>query len=105
MMDMHTICAAVEAYGTDNARYPQGVSTWPGLKALINPHFVKEPPDQDGWQHPWEVGTSTGDDYTVVSPGRDGIAGPRTGGTTNSFDCDIVFSNGVFYQWPEGPQG
>jgi len=23
---------------------------------------------------------------------------------TNSFNCDIVFSNGQFYQWPQGTQ-
>jgi len=104
MMDMHTICAAVEAYATDNALYPQGVATWPALKAIINPHFMKEPPDQDGWQHGWEVGTSNGYDYSVMSTGKDGLAGPRSGGRTMSFDCDIVFSNGLFFQWPEGTQ-
>lgn len=104
MMDMRTISAAVEAYGTDNARYPQGVTTWVGLKAIINPHFMKEPPDVDGWNHPWEVGTNSGYDYTVASPGKDGTPGPRTGGATTAFDCDIVFSNGLFFQWPEGTQ-
>ena len=104
MMDMRTICAAVEAYATDNALYPQGVATWPALKAIINPLFMKEPPDQDAWQHTWEVGTNGGTDYTVASTGKDGIAGARTGGRTTSFDCDIVFSNGQFFQWPEGTQ-
>jgi len=104
MMDMRTIGAAVEAYGTDNARYPQGVATWPALKSEINPHFMKDPPDVDGWQNPWEVGTAAGYDYTLVSTGKDGATGPRAGGTTGAFDCDIVFSNGLFYQWPEGTQ-
>jgi len=104
MMDMHTIGAAVEAYGTDNARYPTGIATWSALKSQINPHFMKEPPGEDGWQHPWEVGTTTGDDYTLVSIGKDGAVGPRSGGTTNEFDCDILFVNGHFYQWPEGTQ-
>lgn len=104
MMDMHSIGAAVEAYGTDNARYPVGINTWPALKAQINPHFMKEPPGEDGWQHAWEVGTNTGTDYTLVSVGKDGIVSPRAGGTTNEFDCDIVFADGRFYQWPEGTQ-
>jgi type II secretion system protein G len=104
MMDMRTIGQAVEAYGTDNANYPSGVTTWVGLKAIINPHFMKEPPDFDGWMHLWQVGTNSGDDYSVVSQGKDGIDGPRTGGTTTQFDCDIVFTNGQFFQWPQGTQ-
>jgi len=104
MMDMHTIGAAVEAYGTDNARYPMGITTWPALKTQINPHFMKEPPGEDGWQNPWEVGTTTGADYTLVSTGKDGAVSPRAGGTTTEFNCDIVFTNGRFYQWPEGTQ-
>ena len=104
MMDMHTIGAAVEAYGTDHARYPQGIANWSALRNQINPHFMKEPPGEDGWQNAWEVGTTTGDDYTLVSTGKDGAVGPRPGGTTHVFDCDIVFVNGRFYQWPEGTQ-
>jgi len=104
MMDMHTIGAAVEAYGTDNARYPLGIANWPALRAQINPHFMKEPPGEDGWQHAWEVGTTTGNDYTLASTGKDGAVSPRPGGTTSLFDCDIVFTNGHFYQWPEGTQ-
>src|SRR5262245_15123665 len=104
MADMRTICSAVEAYATDNALYPIGVSTWPSLKAIINPHFMKMPPDADAWSNMWDVSSTSGTDYTVASVGKDGLTGPRTGGQTNAFDCDIVFSNGRFFQWPEGPQ-
>jgi len=104
MGDIRTIATAVEAYSTDNARYPMGVSTWPPLKAILNPHFVKSPPDADAWAYTWDVGASAGYDYTVASVGKDGAVGPRPGGGTMQFDCDIVFSNGRFFQWPEGPQ-
>jgi len=104
MADIRTIGVAVEAYSTDNARYPQGVATWPGLKVIINPHFMREPPDVDGWQNGWEVDAVTGVDYTLVSEGKDGAIGPRTGGQTGYFDCDILFVNGRFYQWPTGTQ-
>jgi general secretion pathway protein G len=104
MGDLRTIATAVEAYSVDQARYPIGVSTWPTLKAIINPHFVKSPPDADGWANTWDVEATTGYDYTVASFGKDGAAGPRTGGPTTRFDCDILFVNGQFFQWPQGPQ-
>jgi type II secretion system protein G len=102
--DMRTIASAVEAYATDNAMYPGGISDWPTLKGIINPHFMRQPPDMDGWSNTWEATATAGRDYTVASVGKDGAAGPRTGGSTSAFDCDIVFSNGRFFQWPEGPQ-
>jgi type II secretion system protein G len=104
MADMRTIGQAVEAYGTDNARYPFGIVTWGALKPILHPHFMKDPPDVDGWNNGWEVDSSSGTDYSIVSAGKDGADGPRTGGTTQQFDCDIVFSDGRFFQWPQGTQ-
>lgn len=104
MGDLRTIASAVEAYSTDNATYPMGVGDWPALKAIINPHFMKSPPDSDGWAHGWEASSMGGRDYTVASVGKDGVVGSRAGGSTSQFDCDIVFSSGRFFQWPEGPQ-
>ena len=104
MADLRTIATAVEAYSTDNATYPLGVANWPALKAIINPHFMKSPPDSDAWSHPWDVSSTGGYDYTVASVGKDGAVDSRPGGATTLFDCDIVFSNGRFFQWPEGPQ-
>jgi general secretion pathway protein G len=104
MADVRTIATAVEAYSTDNARYPVGIVSWPSMRVILNPHFVKSPPDTDGWSHLWDVAASSGDDYTVASLGKDGAGDARPGGGTNQFDCDIVFTNGRFFQWPEGPQ-
>ena len=104
MADVRTICAAVEAYATDNAMYPLGVTDWPSLRTLINPHFMRQPPDADGWSNTWDVSSVDGVDYSVSSLGKDGIAGPRTGGPTQNFNCDIVFSDGLFFQWPQGTQ-
>ena len=42
--------------------------------------------------------------YTLISYGKDGIPGPLTGGPTSSYDCDIVYANGQFFQWPQGGQ-
>ena len=77
MADMRTIASAVEAYSTDNAIYPVGISDWPSLKAIINPHFMKSPPDADAWSNTWDVSAVGGYDYTVASVGKDGTAGTR----------------------------
>jgi type II secretion system protein G len=105
MSDMRTICTAVEAYSTDTALYPLGISNWAALKPIINPYFIKNPPDADGWNNGWDAATTaSGSDYTVASTGKDALPDSRTGGITSAFDCDIVFSDGRFFQWPQGTQ-
>ena len=48
---------------------------------------------------------AAGSGYTIRSAGKDGITeGSPSGGATKSFDCDIMFVNGQFVQWPEGSQ-
>jgi type II secretion system protein G len=105
MGDMRGICTAIEAYATDNANYPANQSAWSTIKVHLNPHFIREPPDEDGWSNGWDVATSTnGSDYSLSSFGKDGVLSSRSGGATTDFDCDIVYSNGGFFQWPEGTQ-
>jgi len=105
MMDLHSIAEATEAYGVDHAAYPSGVANWLTMKPLISPFFIREPPDADGWSHPWEASTdSPGQSYTLASLGKDGSQGAWAGGITSSFNCDIVFSDGRFFQWPQGTQ-
>jgi len=105
MADMRTISAATEAYSTDNSNYPKSAASWSALKVSIDPYFIKAPPDADGWGNGWDAASdATGADYTMASFGKDAAAGPRTGGMTTDFNCDIVFSNGRFFQWPEGTQ-
>ena len=105
MGDQRGISTAIEAYATDNARYPLNIPSWGVMKPHLNPHFIREPPDDDGWNNDWDAETSTnGSVYTISSLGKDGVLGSRPGGPTTDFDCDIVYSNGGFYQWPEGTQ-
>ena len=105
MSDLHSIAEAIEAYHIDKGSYPMGVSDWPTLQVYISPFFIKAPPDKDGWSHTWAVATSApGTSYTVASLGKDGYPDSWTGGTTGSFNCDIVFSDGQFFQWPQGTQ-
>ena len=105
MSDLRTIGTAVEAYATDTAVYPQSIPSWATLKPIVDPYFIRMPPDADGWSNGWDASTtSTGSDYTLASYGKDGILSSRPGGQTTDFNCDIVFSHGQFYQWPEGTQ-
>jgi type II secretion system protein G len=105
MMDLHSIAEATEAYGVDHALYPAGMASWASMKPLISPFFIRDPPNTDGWAHTWESTTDTqGRSYTLVSLGKDGILGAWSFGMTSSFNCDIVFSDGQFVQWPQGTQ-
>ena len=106
MSDLHSIGEAIEAYHIDHASYPHGVTDWATLQNCISPFFIKAPPEMDGWAHIWSVSTNgEGTSYTVVSLGKDGYPESSwTGGMTGNFNCDIVFSTGQFFQWPQGTQ-
>ena len=105
MADVRAIGTAVEAYAVDTACYPMGMANWAALKAMVDPYFIKTPPDADGWNNPWDAGTtSNGSNYSVSSFGKDGLLSARPGGPTTDFNCDIVFTVGQFYQWPQGTQ-
>jgi len=105
MSDLRTIGTAVEAYATDTALYPLNMANWAALKPIIDPYFIRMPPDADGWSNTWDAKTSAaGTDYTLASYGKDGSLSVRPGGQTTDFNCDILFSHGQFFQWPEGTQ-
>ncbi len=105
MSDLRTIGTAVEIYAIDNATYPKSLSNWSGLRGILSPAHLRTPPDIDGWGLTWDVDTAAdGSDYTLSSIGKDGLIGSRSGGSTSDFDCDVVFVNGSFFQWPEGMQ-
>ncbi|HEU4401545.1 MAG TPA: type II secretion system protein GspG [Candidatus Polarisedimenticolia bacterium] len=105
MSDLRTISTAVEAYAVDTSCYPLGMANWASLKTMVDPYFIKDPPNADGWGNTWDAGTTpNGSDYTIASYGKDALTSGRTGGQTSNFNCDILFVNGRFFQWPEGTQ-
>ncbi|HEU4402810.1 MAG TPA: hypothetical protein VFT43_11955 [Candidatus Polarisedimenticolia bacterium] len=57
---------------------------------------------KDAWGHPFQYRSDReGTQYVLVSYSTDGAYdGLGKVGPTDSFDCDIVFSNGDFIQWP-----
>jgi len=109
MADIRMIATAAEAYASDNNVYPESL-------AVLAPKYIKTVPARDAWGHQFEyecltdeTGKCTG--YVIVSGGKNGhpeesprelAAHPR--GPTTNFDCDIVYSNGTFAEYPEGVQ-
>ncbi|HJW14872.1 MAG TPA: hypothetical protein VJ776_09255, partial [Thermoanaerobaculia bacterium] len=73
----------------------------------LTPTYIATVPRADGWGRAnlYNV-TSPGDNYNLISYGRDNSKTPGTPicGTTTDFNDDIIYSNGTFLQWPEGTQ-
>jgi type II secretion system protein G len=119
MADMRTMATAWEARATDVNRYNAAGVTFPTTNATIDnlstflaPTYVKTFPMKDGWGTNWGLGVdqawgnaSPAQVYAILSYGKDAAAQSTwSGGATTNFDCDIVYSNGTFLQYPEGVQ-
>jgi len=111
MADIRTVGTAVEAYAVDMAFYP----TWTEGPVIagstfvgnLEPTYVKTIPREDGWRTPFYA-SSQSRFYTLASAARDkllsGALTSYSAGITSDMDCDIVYSNGSFVQYPEGVQ-
>jgi len=107
MADMRSIGTAVESYAVDNNFYPKSMTNQPasGISGYVSPIYIKTVPTTDGWNNAWDCdSTGGGTQYTITSPAKDGTQGSQTGGQTTDFNCDILFANGQFFQWPQGTQ-
>jgi len=105
--DIKSIGSALENYAVDNNVYPKGLTNADAgvVAGFVSPLYLRKVPPADGWNNPWHIETSAnGTLYTITSYGRDGQPGPVNGGPTGGLDCDIVYTNGSFYQWPQGAQ-
>lgn len=106
MSDIRALGEAIESYAIDATIYPTSADMT-ALRNVVVPVYTRVWTPSDGWQHPivYQPDTTPGRGYTLQSPGKDGvIEGSPTGGATGDLDCDIIFSNGAFVQWPEGRQ-
>ncbi len=117
MADIRTIATAVEAYAADKNGYPN-VNSIDELRPLLVPTYIRSLPSYDGWAGPYRYvcsglkdGACTG--YVVGSGGKDlrferedlrEYAGSQPVKTTN-FDCDLIYSNGDFIEYPEAEGG
>ena len=120
MADMRSIATAWEARATDFNKYNAAgaaVATagqavaYSDLSAYLSPTYIKSLPAKDGWGNAFEYsadkawGNATAAQvYAIQSGGKDGSMVAAIGGATTSFDCDIIYSNGSFTQFPEGIQ-
>ena len=103
MADMRSIGTAVESYAVDNNFYPKNQAAVP--TTFISPIYIRTVPATDGWNTNWEFASDTnGTQYTIESWAKDATDNADSNSQTGSFDCDIVFVNGQFYQWPQGTQ-
>ena len=117
MADIRSIATAWEARATDVNQYTAaGASiTWPvtaitvdGVENMLSPTYIKKLPQYDGWSNKFMVGSRL-NSYSIESYGADktnedenSLQGNLI--ITNSFDCDIIFSEGNFVKYPEGVQ-
>ena len=110
MADMRTIATGIEQYEVDNNFYPKVGSGITTVATFLEPTYVKKIPRVDGWNQTFVFrGDATnGNDYTIMSYGKNHVAGPNTtyaeGTKTTNFNDDIVYMDGHFVQWPEGMQ-
>lgn len=116
MADMRALATAIEAYAVDNNLYPPascpegafttyGKTMTEGGIAGLTPTYIGRAVSADGWNRAMLYNTTEGrSDYNIVSLGRDGEAQAPSCGTTTNFNDDMIYANGSFLQWPEGPQ-
>ena len=107
MADMRSIGTACESYAVDNNFYPKGMTNTgaAGVSSYVAPIYIKTVPTTDGWNNAWHIdSTGPGSQYTITSYAKDNLNGTNNGGQSTDFNCDIVFANGQFFQWPQGTQ-
>jgi type II secretion system protein G len=116
MADMRSISTAWEARAVDMNVYNAAGLEWPpptvpvtALEGMLTPTYVKKIPVYDGWNVAFRVSDNVANSYSIKSYGADKtenttVTSANTGITTNNFECDIIFSEGNFVQYPEGVQ-
>lgn len=115
MADIRGIAVAWEARAVEESSYaPSGMTlcctvavTHNDMEEMLAPTFIKNVARLDGWDNTLVFAVNdAGTSYLIRSHGRGGIPdSDLVGGATTKFDCDIVYSNGAFIQYPDGLQG
>jgi type II secretion system protein G len=123
MADMRSVATAWEARATDVNKYnaagaltiPTSEVTSAQLSGALSPTYIKTVPGKDGWGENFRFradqafsATTNAQTYMIWSSGKPqgttSFESAPNGGATTRFDCDILFSNGSFVQYPEGVQ-
>ncbi len=113
MAEMRSVATAWEARATDFNDYSAAGLSWPNavdpitlLADSLEPTYIKKVPKYDGWNTELRVGATT-NSYSIRSWGADrqpGVDNTTQFMTTNYYDCDIIFADGQFVQYPDGVQ-
>jgi general secretion pathway protein G len=104
MSDMRSIAEGIEMYQQDHYFYPEFAETGLDSLASVLNMYVKPFRATDGWNRTYRY-AAEGSYYTLTSYGSDGQPdGSFANGPTRNFRSDILYSTGVFVQWPEGIQ-
>jgi type II secretory pathway pseudopilin PulG len=115
MVSLRSVALAWEERASETARYnaagiagasvPVAASD---LESALAPTYIKLMPLHDGWNDDLKFfadiaygASQPAQKYVIVSAGRDGSFETTSPiGATYNFDCDIIYSNGNFLQWP-----
>ncbi len=111
MADLRTVGTATEAYAVDASQYPSVSADQPvsaEFNDYLQPTYIKSAPQADGWRTAFHA-SSNPQFYSIGSAGKNktfegNLDSYSIGTLTGDMDCDIVFSNGSFIQYPEGVQ-
>lgn len=102
MADLRSMGTAVESYAVDANVYPVA-STAATLATVVEPIYIKNMPEEDGWGGTFQVDSSTVT-YTLYSFGKDGTGTDCANLLTTTFIDQICFIDGQFVRYPEGAQ-
>jgi type II secretion system protein G len=113
MADIRSIATAWESYAVDYNQYSAAAQditfeTLDGeLAELISPTYIRSFPANDAWGTEWRFEVddqARAQAYRISSAGKNREFETAGEGATNHFDCDIIYENGSFVQYPEGIQ-
>ena len=119
MADMRTIATAWESRLTETGRYNAAAVAFPtvsialaDLSKYCAPTYVRNFPWTDGWNNQFTLwadvkwGDTVGaQNYGIKCLGKSGTDdGTIIEGPTTDFECDIVYSQGMFLEYPQGVQ-
>ncbi len=119
MVNIRNVATSWEARATDTGSYNAagiaGVSIpipIDDLAGVLSPTYIRNMPTKDGWGYVMNAyanqamgAAQPASKYVLVSAGRDGeFQDDPPAGPFSNFDCDIVFSQGFFYSYPNSIQ-
>jgi len=106
LADAQAIGKGLSMYQQDFVKFPIAAKDTyaEALRSSLTPYMSNYSP-VDGWMRPFLYTSTEGEHYTVVSYGLDGEETlPYRSGPTSFFVEDIVITDGIFKQYPEGVQ-